>query len=96
MSKAERLLAYSLLSLITSKPLASAPMTGVNEEDEQYNIKGKGLLNEDGAWCWREDCQGAYFGISFQNFLCSWLRLFRLLEAYEGNAKDFGYIAKYC
>ncbi|KAF9467849.1 hypothetical protein BDZ94DRAFT_1155100 [Collybia nuda] len=57
MSKAERLLAYSLLSLITSKPLASAPMTGITEEDEQYNTKGKGLLNEDGAWCWREGCR---------------------------------------
>ncbi|RDB29754.1 Sorting nexin lst-4 [Hypsizygus marmoreus] len=57
MSKAERLLAYSLLSLITSKPLASAPMTGVNEEDDQYDVKSKGLHNADGAWCWREGCQ---------------------------------------
>ncbi|KAG6919790.1 hypothetical protein DXG01_000290 [Tephrocybe rancida] len=57
MSTAERLLSYSLLSLITSKPLASAPMTGVNEEDDLYDVKSKGLLNEDGAWCWREDCQ---------------------------------------
>ncbi|KAF5379083.1 hypothetical protein D9615_005912 [Tricholomella constricta] len=57
MSKAERLLAYSLLSLITSKPLASAPMTGVNEEDDLYDVKSKGLLNDEGAWCWREECQ---------------------------------------
>ncbi|KAJ7185508.1 hypothetical protein C8R46DRAFT_982143 [Mycena filopes] len=57
MSKAERLLSYSLLSLITSKPLASAPVTGASEEEEHYNAKGKGLLNEDGAWCWREGCQ---------------------------------------
>ncbi|TRM63593.1 hypothetical protein BD626DRAFT_494763 [Schizophyllum amplum] len=57
MSKAERLLSYSLLSLITSKPLASAPTTGVTEEDEQYNAKGKGLMNADGAWCWRECCE---------------------------------------
>ncbi|KAI3602522.1 sh3px3 protein [Moniliophthora roreri] len=57
MSKAERLLSYSLLSLITSKPLASAPTTGVVEEDEEYNSKDKGLLNEDGAWCWREGCK---------------------------------------
>ena len=34
MSKAQRLLSYSLLSLITSKPLASAPTTGISEEDE--------------------------------------------------------------
>jgi sorting nexin-9/18/33 len=58
MSKAERLLSYSLLSLITSKPLASAPVTGASEEEEDYNAKGKGLLNDDGAWCWREGCQG--------------------------------------
>ncbi|KAF8068907.1 hypothetical protein FPV67DRAFT_1490194 [Lyophyllum atratum] len=57
MSKAERLLAYSLLSLITSKPLASAPMTGVTEEDNLYDVKSKGLLNDEGAWCWREGCQ---------------------------------------
>ncbi|KAJ7741445.1 hypothetical protein DFH07DRAFT_926149 [Mycena maculata] len=57
MSKAERLLSYSLLALITSKPLAAAPVTGASEEEEDYNAKGKGLLNEDGAWCWREGCQ---------------------------------------
>ncbi|KAJ7064910.1 hypothetical protein C8F01DRAFT_1128718 [Mycena amicta] len=56
MSKAERLLSYSLLSLITSQPLASAPVTGASVEEEEYNAKGKGLLNEDGAWCWREGC----------------------------------------
>ncbi|KAF7325862.1 SH3 and PX-domain-containing 3 [Mycena kentingensis (nom. inval.)] len=56
MSKAERLLSYSLLSLITSQPLASAPVTGASLEEEEYNAKGKGLMNEDGAWCWREGC----------------------------------------
>ncbi|KII84264.1 hypothetical protein PLICRDRAFT_46118 [Plicaturopsis crispa FD-325 SS-3] len=60
MSKAERLLSYSLLSLITSKPLASAPLTGIDEDDEDNGSTGKptvGLLNEDGAWCWREGCE---------------------------------------
>jgi sorting nexin-9/18/33 len=57
MSKAERLLAYSLLSLISSKPLASVSPTEMDEDDE-YDVKTKGLLNEDGAWCWREDCRG--------------------------------------
>ncbi|CAK5261888.1 unnamed protein product [Mycena citricolor] len=56
MSQAERLLSYSLFSLITSKPLASAPTTGTSEEEEDYNTKSKGLLNEEGAWCWREGC----------------------------------------
>lgn len=77
MSKAERLLSYSLLSLITSKPLASGQsphIPGIAEEDEdedesitnspstntsrsKHRFKGKGLMNEDGAWCWREGCQ---------------------------------------
>ncbi|KAG6903388.1 hypothetical protein C0995_013141 [Termitomyces sp. Mi166 len=57
MSKAEHLLSCSLLSLITSKPLASS-LTGVNEEDDEHDAKSKGLMNNDGAWCWRENCQG--------------------------------------
>ncbi|KAH9888059.1 hypothetical protein C8Q73DRAFT_201136 [Cubamyces lactineus] len=58
MSKAERLLSYSILSLITAKPLASAPTTGINEDDEeQGNSTAHGHVNEDGAWCWRENCE---------------------------------------
>ncbi|KAJ8468877.1 hypothetical protein ONZ45_g17082 [Pleurotus djamor] len=57
MSKSERLLSYSLLSLITSKPLASVPTPGITEEDNDFDPKTNGLLNEDGAWCWREDCE---------------------------------------
>ncbi|KZT01051.1 uncharacterized protein LAESUDRAFT_739345 [Laetiporus sulphureus 93-53] len=56
MSKAERLLSYSLLSLITSKPLASASSASDDESDEQDSSKCKGHMNEDGAWCWRENC----------------------------------------
>ncbi|KAG6826448.1 hypothetical protein H0H92_015758 [Tricholoma furcatifolium] len=56
MSKAERLLSYSLLSMITAKPLESS-MTGVDEADDVYDVKKKGLSNEHGAWCWRENCQ---------------------------------------
>jgi sorting nexin-9/18/33 len=58
MSQAERLLSYSLLSLITCKPLSSAPMTGINEEEHETNDKGKGLINSDNAWCWRDGCEG--------------------------------------
>ncbi|KAI0353964.1 PX-domain-containing protein [Trametes cingulata] len=57
MSKAERLLSYSLLSLITAKPLASAPTTGISEEDEEQASTSHGHVNEDGAWCWRENCE---------------------------------------
>ncbi|OCH85732.1 PX-domain-containing protein [Obba rivulosa] len=58
MSHAERLLSYSLLSLITSKPLASAPTPEISEEDEEHTDKKKGHVNEDGAWCWRDGCDG--------------------------------------
>jgi sorting nexin-9/18/33 len=57
MSKAERLLSYSLLSLITMKPLAEAPMTGISD-NEQQNCSSRGLLNSDGAWCWQDGCEG--------------------------------------
>ncbi|KAH9932962.1 uncharacterized protein B0H18DRAFT_984853 [Fomitopsis serialis] len=56
---------YSLLSLITAKPLASSsanpasPHTnGDNgDEDEGGAGKPKGHVNTDGAWCWRENCE---------------------------------------
>ena len=61
MSRAERLLSYSLLALITSKPLATAS-TILEEEDEIPPLvdKGKGTMNADGAWCWREGCTGKF------------------------------------
>lgn len=60
MSNAERLLSYSLLSLITSKPLASSHALTEEDGDEgaAKEIVRKGLMNGDGAWCWREDCTG--------------------------------------
>ena len=75
MSKAERLLSYSLLSLITTKPIATLPNAGVtvreedsyfpfdHEEmgdDEEYKPakKANGYVNGQGAWCWREGCEG--------------------------------------
>lgn len=78
MSKVERLLSYSLLSLITTKPIATLPNAGVitreedtysqsdleeiatNEEDKPAK-KVNGCVNEQGAWCWREGCEGAFF-----------------------------------
>lgn len=64
MSKYQRLFSYSLLSLITSTPLASAPqqpneLTHEDEEEEEDTSR-KGLLNADGAWCWREHCEGRF------------------------------------
>ncbi|KDQ07407.1 hypothetical protein BOTBODRAFT_180691 [Botryobasidium botryosum FD-172 SS1] len=70
-SAAQRALSYSILSLITSTPMdnatpATSPATygypqQIYEEDEDDDgaaLQGKvGLLNEEGAWCWREDCE---------------------------------------
>lgn len=58
MSKAERLLSYSLLSLITSKPLTSTSTTSEEDEHNNHNDKTNGLVNSYGAWCWREGCVG--------------------------------------
>lgn len=72
MSKAERLLSYSLLSLISTKPIATMPSAGVNTREEDLYFqsdreeldeseepkKAKGYVNEQGAWCWREGCEG--------------------------------------
>ncbi|KIJ09769.1 hypothetical protein PAXINDRAFT_172368 [Paxillus involutus ATCC 200175] len=57
MSKAERLLSYSLLSLITAKPSSSAPALGIVEEEENTSPQLQGLVNDEGAWCWREGCE---------------------------------------
>ncbi|KAI0294422.1 hypothetical protein BC826DRAFT_1012266 [Russula brevipes] len=71
MSKAERLLSYSLLSLITTKPIATLPSAGVTTREEdlyfqsdreelgesEEHPKAKGYVNEQGAWCWREGCE---------------------------------------
>jgi len=64
MSRAEKLLSYSLLALITSKPLAAASTTILEEEDEipPLTDRGKGAMNKDGAWCWREGCTGEFKG----------------------------------
>ena len=77
MSKAERLLSYTLLSLITTKPIATFPNAGVmtreedtysqsdleesdaNDEDKPAK-KANGYVNEQGAWCWREGCEGTF------------------------------------
>ncbi|KAI0322923.1 hypothetical protein OF83DRAFT_1048316 [Amylostereum chailletii] len=66
MSKAERMLSYAFLSLVTAKPLASVseeeqifrnPDVSDEETRNSNPRRGKGRMNEDGAWCWREDCK---------------------------------------
>lgn len=83
-----------MLSLITSTPLAGAPQqpNGLmhEEEEEEEDTSRKGLMNADGAWCWRENCEGmfhaAVFGMAVgdddRGTCC------RLLKADQGTAKD--------
>lgn len=51
---AEKSLSYSLLSLITAKP--SLELTSTGEDDSTPNMKG--VVNDEGAWCWRDGCKG--------------------------------------
>lgn len=79
MSKAERLLSYTLQSLITSKSLASAPTTGLNDDDDdeeqEHSSTTQGHLNEDGAWCWRENCDSKRYR--------SWTVVIELMRAIQ-------------
>ena len=77
MSRAERMLSYEILGLITSRAF---PGASSDEEDEEEQTAAspqsptkldglsrrsrrldKGLQNSDGAWCWREDCFGGSY-----------------------------------
>ncbi|KAI5123253.1 hypothetical protein M0805_001342 [Coniferiporia weirii] len=88
MASAERLLSHSILSLITSTPLASRsspdspsdddsgsdengegtshlqstnrPGSNTSARTRKGRRRKKGLMNEEGAWCWREDCAGMF------------------------------------
>ncbi|KAG8960054.1 hypothetical protein FRC05_007128 [Tulasnella sp. 425] len=67
MSIATRALSYSLLSLITSTPAESSTLSPTSptvsypwETEDDGNDEGsgkKGLTNDEGAWCWRDDCE---------------------------------------
>ncbi|KIM27719.1 hypothetical protein M408DRAFT_163569, partial [Serendipita vermifera MAFF 305830] len=59
LAKYQRLLSYSILSLITSTPLATTPTVTKpteDEEEEAEDTSRAGLLNSEGAWCWKEHC----------------------------------------
>lgn len=61
MSNMQRLLSYGILSLITSTPIAGGPTPGLgtNEEEEQSGRTRQGVMNDEGAWCWREECESS-------------------------------------
>ncbi|PVG01410.1 PX-domain-containing protein [Serendipita vermifera] len=60
LARYQRLLSYSILSLITSTPLskAAAPSSTntIDEEEEEEDTSRAGLLNNQGAWCWKDQC----------------------------------------
>ncbi|KAF8174106.1 hypothetical protein BJ912DRAFT_1024773 [Pholiota molesta] len=94
MSKAERLLSYSLLSLITSTPIASDPAPGTTSEEEgetpshsaeKAEDKKKGLVNKDGAWCWRENCSECLKLTKAAQKTCETLQT--VANLYDGHAR---------
>ncbi|KAG8903855.1 hypothetical protein FRC01_008958 [Tulasnella sp. 417] len=67
-SIATRALSYSLLSLITSTqaepstlspttPAVTYPWETGSDDGNDEGSKRKGLMNDEGAWCWRDDCE---------------------------------------
>ena len=58
MSRVQRLLGYTILSLITSRPLMEVSSSTIAEEAEVGDSRTLGHMNEEGAWCWREGCDG--------------------------------------
>ena len=96
MSKAERLLSYSLLSMITAKPLASAPTTGIREEEEdeeEQNKAHRGHVNEQGAWCWREGCESLSCSVAPVLAIVDPRSYDSLPQTDEGDAEDRRHIA---
>ncbi|KAF9484995.1 hypothetical protein BDN70DRAFT_871680 [Pholiota conissans] len=94
MSKAERLLSYTLLSLITSTPIASESAPGTTSEEEgdgnshppeKHEDKRKGLMNKDGAWCWREGCSECLKLTKAAQKTCETLQT--VANLYDGHAR---------
>lgn len=94
MASGERLLSYTLLSLITAAPLTSSAAPDQHDSSSDSESDGDslqsslfpngkssvsrvnrhsksdrlGLVNNEGAWCWRDDCSGE-LGISIYHEL---------------------------
>ncbi|GJJ14963.1 hypothetical protein Clacol_009233 [Clathrus columnatus] len=58
MSNTQRLLSYGLLSLISATPFASsAPPPGLQTDQDEEDLSRGGLVNDEGAWCWKDGCE---------------------------------------
>ncbi|EKM76773.1 hypothetical protein AGABI1DRAFT_78208 [Agaricus bisporus var. burnettii JB137-S8] len=57
-ARTERGFGYALLGMIT-RPQEDRGLQRDEEEDEseRNDYSGRGVVNKDGAWCWRENCK---------------------------------------
>lgn len=64
-ARTERGFGYALLGMIT-RPREDRGLQRDEEEDEseRNDYSGRGVVNKDGAWCWRENCKGTYMPLS--------------------------------
>lgn len=104
MSKAERMMSYALLDLITSSSLGATQnsqgtMASNNDEEggeslvDRSTRKGKtvdmrkGLVNADGAWCWRDECKGKPIPLAKGCRYCVNVGLRRVSTGYQGRTE---------
>jgi hypothetical protein len=100
MSNVQRLFSYGLLSLITSTPIAGgSPTPGLQEDDEDdgEDHTRKGLMNDEGAWCWREECEGmACCSLEVVQLVNSLVPSTRLSKVDKGTPKNWRDITVCC
>jgi hypothetical protein len=113
-SNLHRLLSYNLLSLITGKPIGQEAPDVIEEAGESSDgeeeiaaaAKGKkkGAVNAEGAWCWRDGCEGKPTSASSQQendrqlmlYLTFSTALVRLRSSDEGSPEHGRLAAAYC
>jgi sorting nexin-9/18/33 len=91
-SASYKLLSYSLLGLITSSPLDSGENAayGLSDEAEEVAVPPQGsvgLVNREGAWCWRDDCEGQYLPSSLATVLIRLKECLALTKALQRTAE---------
>lgn len=93
MARVERGLGYAILGMITSPFVAGGYQNHIifeecdeDEDAEEEMRRGcGGVVNKDGAWCWRDDCQGIQPPVLLTFFsVCLTVYLNRLSKAYKG------------
>lgn len=97
-SNVQRLLSYGLLSLITSTPIAGrgpAPSLVEDDEDEGESSRTrKGLMNDEGSWCWREECEGTkMLQVTGQTTYCCPSDCLKLTKALQKTAETLQSVA---